>query len=97
MAYSLGVEAHTKVDFPTASAFFQRTITLDPNFAMAYGRLAITYVNTGEIQRGAENIRHLFFISTFAAWPISRPSRVVPLFSSSRKSSLIPALCEHHH
>jgi tetratricopeptide (TPR) repeat protein len=59
-AYSLGMEAHSRGDFLTASAFFQRAITLDPNFAMAYGRLALTYVNTGEIQRGAENMKKAF-------------------------------------
>jgi DNA-binding winged helix-turn-helix (wHTH) protein/tetratricopeptide (TPR) repeat protein len=59
-AYSLGVEANSRGDFPTASAFLQRAIALDPDFAMAYGRLAILYVNTGEVQRGAENMERAF-------------------------------------
>jgi eukaryotic-like serine/threonine-protein kinase len=59
-AYSLGMDAGSRGDLPTASAFFQRAISLDPNFAMAYGRLALVYVNTGEIQRGEENMKKAF-------------------------------------
>ena len=55
-AYSLGVDADYRGNFPTASAFFQRAITLDPKFAMAYGRLGMLYFGTGELQRGTENM-----------------------------------------
>jgi DNA-binding winged helix-turn-helix (wHTH) protein/tetratricopeptide (TPR) repeat protein len=56
-AYSLGVEAHSKGEVPAASAFFQRAITLDPSFAMAYMHLAVLYGSTGEVERGAENMQ----------------------------------------
>jgi tetratricopeptide (TPR) repeat protein len=36
---------------------FQRAIALDPNFAMAYGRLGTGYFNINERVRAAENIR----------------------------------------
>ena len=55
-AYSLGVQAVTRADLLTAGAFFQRAITLDPDFATAYGHLAIMYFNTGEIQGAADNM-----------------------------------------
>jgi eukaryotic-like serine/threonine-protein kinase len=60
-AYSLGAKAwYSRADYPAASAFLQRAILLDPNFAMAYGRLAMLNINTGEIQRGAENMDKAF-------------------------------------
>ena len=60
-AYSLGAKAwYSRADYPGASAFLQRAIMLDPNFAMAYGRLATLNINTGEIQRGAENMKKAF-------------------------------------
>ena len=52
-AYSLGRKTMSaKVDFVAAMPFFQRAIRLDPNFAMAYARLALAYSNTGETSRG---------------------------------------------
>jgi tetratricopeptide (TPR) repeat protein len=39
---------------------FQRAISLDPNFAMAYARLGTSYSNMGETARGAENIRKAY-------------------------------------
>ena len=59
-AYSLGVKAHFRVDYPSAVAFFQRAIMLDPNFAMAYGDLAIVYDNTGESKREAESLQKAY-------------------------------------
>ena len=59
-AYSLGAKALSRVDFLPASAFFQRAIMLDSNFAMAYGKLATIYLNTGEIQHATENIEKAY-------------------------------------
>ncbi len=43
-AYSLGYQAKiVKNDYPAAIPFFQRAISLDPNFAMAYARLGTNY------------------------------------------------------
>jgi eukaryotic-like serine/threonine-protein kinase len=56
-AYSLGYQTMTiKADFSAAVPFFQRAISLDPNFAMAYARLATNYFNLGEDARAVENI-----------------------------------------
>jgi eukaryotic-like serine/threonine-protein kinase len=55
-AYTLGVQAMTtKGDNPGAISFFQRAISLDPNFAMAYARLGTCYFNLSQASRAAEN------------------------------------------
>jgi eukaryotic-like serine/threonine-protein kinase len=60
-AYSLGYQAQvTKNDYAAAIPFFQRAISLDPNFAMAYARLGANYFNLNETVRASENIRKAF-------------------------------------
>jgi len=60
-AYTLGYQTFVgKNDNPNAVAFFQRAISLDPNFAMAYARLVNTYSNMGQTARGAENTRKAY-------------------------------------
>jgi eukaryotic-like serine/threonine-protein kinase len=57
-AYSLGYqEMIVKNDTLASIPLFQRATTLDPNFAMAYGRLGTSYSNINEAARAAENIR----------------------------------------
>jgi len=60
-AYSLGHRAViVKVDYNTAIQFYQRAITLDPNFAIAYARLGGAYASEGEDTRAAENTRKAY-------------------------------------
>jgi eukaryotic-like serine/threonine-protein kinase len=60
-AYGLGYEAMVvKSDPPGAVSLFQRAISLDPNFAMAYARLGICYSNLNETARAAENTRKAY-------------------------------------
>ncbi len=60
-AYSLGYQAMiVKNDASTAVSSFQRAISLDPNFAMAYARLGTSYGNLGQTARAAENIRKAY-------------------------------------
>ena len=60
-AYTLGYEVEiVKNDNPNAVAFFQRAISLDPNFAMAYARLGNAYSNMGQTARAAENTRKAY-------------------------------------
>ena len=60
-AYSLGYQAMiVKSDPPAAVSLFQRAISLDPNFAMAYARLGICYSNLNETVRAAENTRKAY-------------------------------------
>jgi len=59
-AYDLGYKAHVRSDFGAAIPLFQRAISLDPNFAMAYARLATSYLNVGETTRAMEAIDHAY-------------------------------------
>ncbi|MGB7585950.1 MAG: tetratricopeptide repeat protein, partial [Terriglobales bacterium] len=60
-AYSLASQTMTvKNDAASAVPLFQRAISLDPNFAMAYARLGTSYSNLGQITRAAENIRRAY-------------------------------------
>jgi eukaryotic-like serine/threonine-protein kinase len=55
-AFSLGYQAAiVKRDIAAAVPFFQRAISLDPNFAMAYAWLGTAYSNLGQTVRAAEN------------------------------------------
>ncbi len=60
-AYSLGRKTlQSKADFTAAVPLFQRSIQLDPNFAMAYATLGTTYHNLGEKILAAENTRKAY-------------------------------------
>ena len=60
-AYSLGFqETVIKSDFAASIPLFQRAISLDPNFAMAYARLGTSYFNLSEADRAAENARKAY-------------------------------------
>jgi len=54
-AYSLGFQVHVvKLDEAGAAELFQRAITLDPKFAMAYARwrsATLTWVNWGRLPK----------------------------------------------
>jgi tetratricopeptide (TPR) repeat protein len=60
-AYALGNKA-TDIDndYLAAVTFFQRAITFDPNFAMAYLQLAECYQPQGELALAAENTRKAY-------------------------------------
>ena len=60
-AYSLGVRAlDVRADYTGAVPWFQRAISLDPNFATAYASLSATYSNLGEGTLAAENIQKAY-------------------------------------
>jgi eukaryotic-like serine/threonine-protein kinase len=59
-AYSLGYQAFERTDFAAAVPLFQRATSLDPNFAMAYALLGVSYLNLGENTRAVENIRKAY-------------------------------------
>ena len=47
-AYSIGLDYHLKGSYSEAIPFFKRAIELDPDFAIAYARLASAYANTAQ-------------------------------------------------
>jgi eukaryotic-like serine/threonine-protein kinase len=60
-AFTFGVQAMlVKNDSAAAIPFFQRAISLDPNFAMAYARLGTSYNNLSQPSRAAENQRKAY-------------------------------------
>ena len=59
-AYSLGRKAAGAGDPATGVSLFQRAIQLDPNFAMAYAELGVSYSDFGETTRAAENTRKAY-------------------------------------
>jgi class 3 adenylate cyclase/tetratricopeptide (TPR) repeat protein len=60
-AYALGNKAiDIDNDYLAAIPFFQRAITLDPNFAMAYLSLGVSYQPEGELALAAENTRKAY-------------------------------------
>ena len=58
--FSLGIRAMREKGDPEAAPFFKRAIELDPNFALAYVSLGISYSNVGEATLAAENIKKAY-------------------------------------
>ncbi len=60
-AYSLGYQAMVvKSDYGAAVPLFQRAISLDPNFAMAYARMGTSYFNLYDTVRATESVRRAY-------------------------------------
>ena len=59
-AYTLGRKAAGGGDPATAVSLFQRAIGLDPNFAMAYASLGVSYSDFGETALAAETTRKAY-------------------------------------
>jgi Flp pilus assembly protein TadD len=60
-AYSLGLKAMTGRDGSAAAIpLLQRAIKLDPNFAMAYTALGVSYSNLAELSLAAVNVQKAF-------------------------------------
>jgi eukaryotic-like serine/threonine-protein kinase len=59
-AYAAGVERFHRVGDLEALPFLRRAVELDPNFALAYRRLAISYANLGEYTAGARHARRAY-------------------------------------
>jgi serine/threonine protein kinase/Tfp pilus assembly protein PilF len=61
-AYALGDKAHEKaLDIPEAEGHYLRAVELDPNFAMAYARLGVVYMNSGQVAKG-----HTYFAKAYS-------------------------------
>ena len=59
-AYTLGWKANINGDPASAVPLFQRAISFDPNFAMAYAVLGNSYMNLGEGSLGADNLKKAY-------------------------------------
>ena len=59
-AYSLGIQTRSLHGDAAAIPHFKRAIELDPNFAMSYARLGVSYLNTGQLALAEENIEKAY-------------------------------------
>ena len=95
-AYSLGYRAMiVQSDYAAAISLFQRAISLDPNFAMAYARLGTVYNNLGQSELAETNRQKAFELrdraseradsETYARPQETRPTERVP--QDERKQS----------
>jgi eukaryotic-like serine/threonine-protein kinase len=63
-AYALGDNAHTKaLDIPEAEGHYLRAIELDPNFAMAYARLGVVSINSGQVAKSMKYFAKAYELS----------------------------------
>ncbi len=58
--FSMGVTTQAEKGDAEAIPFFNRAIEIDPNFAMAYARLAVSYGNLGQASLAAENLKKAY-------------------------------------
>jgi serine/threonine protein kinase/tetratricopeptide (TPR) repeat protein len=63
-AYALGDNAHTKaLDIPEAEGHYLRAVELDPNFAMAYARLGVVSINSGQVAKSIKYFSKAYELS----------------------------------
>jgi len=63
-AYALGDTAHGKaLDIPEAEGHYLRSIELDPNLAMAYARLGVIYINSGQVAKANKYFARAYELS----------------------------------
>ena len=63
-AYALGDKAHNRAhDIPEAEGHYLRAIELDPNFAMAYARLGVVYINSGQVAKANKYFARAYALS----------------------------------
>jgi eukaryotic-like serine/threonine-protein kinase len=68
-SYSLGDQKHAINDDLNAAPFYKRAIELDPNFAMAYARLAVVYSNYGQMDVSKPYLDKAFELKDRASEP----------------------------
>jgi serine/threonine protein kinase/tetratricopeptide (TPR) repeat protein len=59
-AYAMGNEERNKGKVRESLAFYQRAVALDPNFAMAYARIAVFYGNQNQFENAKEYVQKAY-------------------------------------
>src|ERR1043166_3459519 len=59
-AFSMGDQARTSGRTRESLPFYQKAIELDPNFAMAYARMAVFYGNQGQLELATQYVEKAF-------------------------------------
>ncbi len=68
-SYTLGDQKHAAGDDLNAAPFYKRAVELDPNFAMAYARLAVVYGNFGQMNVAKPYLDKAFELKDRASEP----------------------------
>ncbi|MBV9341165.1 MAG: tetratricopeptide repeat protein, partial [Acidobacteria bacterium] len=68
-SYSIGDQKHAAGDDLNAAPFYKRAVELDPNFAMAYARLAVVYSNFGQMNVSKPYLDKAFELKDRASEP----------------------------
>ncbi|HEU5132451.1 MAG TPA: hypothetical protein VFT26_10125, partial [Pyrinomonadaceae bacterium] len=59
-AYAMGNEERAKGKARESLAFYKRAVDLDPNFAMAYARIGVHYVNQEQLEAAKEYVQKAY-------------------------------------
>jgi eukaryotic-like serine/threonine-protein kinase len=59
-AFALAETQKSRGDDLAAIPLYQRAVELDPNFALAFGRLGVLYINRGDSEHARENFQKAF-------------------------------------
>jgi tetratricopeptide (TPR) repeat protein len=59
-AFAMGNEERAKGKAQESLAFYQRAVDLDPNFAMAYARIGVHYVNQEQLEKSKEYVQKAY-------------------------------------
>jgi tetratricopeptide (TPR) repeat protein len=59
-AFAMGNEERAKGKAQESLSFYQRAIDLDPNFAMAYARIGVHYVNQEQLEKSKEYVQKAY-------------------------------------
>ncbi len=59
-AFAMGDEERARGRARESLAFYKRAAELDPNFAMAYARMGVFYVNQGQLETAKEHIQKAY-------------------------------------
>jgi eukaryotic-like serine/threonine-protein kinase len=59
-AFAMGDEQRAKGRTLESLPFYKRAVELDPNFAMAYARVGVFYVNTGQFEAAREYVQKAY-------------------------------------
>ncbi|HEV3482934.1 MAG TPA: protein kinase [Candidatus Acidoferrales bacterium] len=59
-AFSRGDQAFENYDMPAAASFYERAVSLDPNFALAYSLLGLAQTETGRGEQAVESYKRAY-------------------------------------
>lgn len=105
-AYSLGRKTQYHEGSPAALPLYKRAIELDPNFAVAYAALGITYSNLGDSRLANENLQRAYelrdrvsereklriaaFYNSYVLWDLVKGSEMYGLWAQAYPRDGVP-------